>query len=93
MKNHIIEFFSDRKEFSIGCIIGTNGYIWIYSPNETQLRANKNNDPIPPVIKSVDMDRRECMAILRNVITCLHRDQLPIFKDTIQLVIDKFFEL
>jgi hypothetical protein len=33
------------------------------------------------------------MAILRNCIVCLTRDQLPIFKDTIQLVLDKFFEL
>lgn len=32
MKNHIIDFFSDRFDFKIGAIIGTNGYIWIYSP-------------------------------------------------------------
>ena len=94
MKNHIIEFFSDRKEFSIGTIIGTNGYIWIYSPSDNQLKkSNLSNDPISAVLKSVSEDRRECMAILRNCIVCLHRDQLPIFKDTIQLVLDKFFEL
>lgn len=93
MKNHILEFFQERKEFSIGCIIGTNGYIWIYSPNTNQLKVNKNNDPVQAVIKSVSMEKRECMAILRNVIACLQRDQLPIFKDTIQLVIDKYFEL
>jgi len=32
MKNHIIDFMTDREEFSIGSIIGTNGYVWIYSP-------------------------------------------------------------
>jgi exosome complex RNA-binding protein Rrp4 len=74
MKNHIIEFFTDRSEFSIGSIIGTNGYIWIYSPSENQLQVNKNKDPIPAVIKSVSEDRRECMAVLRNVIACLQRD-------------------
>jgi exosome complex RNA-binding protein Rrp4 len=28
MKNHMHEFFS---ELPIGCILGTNGYIWIHS--------------------------------------------------------------
>ena len=34
MKNHIVEFFADHEEFSVGCIVGTNGYIWIYSPTQ-----------------------------------------------------------
>jgi len=28
MKNHILEFFAEP---AIGCILGTNGYVWIYS--------------------------------------------------------------
>jgi len=30
MKNHILEFFTDQN-LPVGCIIGTNGYIWIYA--------------------------------------------------------------
>jgi len=37
MKNHIIDFFGNRHDFKIGTIIGTNGYIWIYSPTANQL--------------------------------------------------------
>ena len=36
MKNHIVDFFSDLEEFSVGAIIGTNGYVWIHSPTEAE---------------------------------------------------------
>ena len=93
MKNHIIEFFGDREEFSIGTIIGTNGYIWIYSPTENQLAKNKDQEVVLPQIKSVSKEQRECMAILRNSIVCLEKEQLPIFKNTIELVLEKYYEL
>ena len=74
MKNHIIEFFGEREEFSIGSIIGTNGYIWIYSPTENQLAKNKDQEVVAPKMKQVTKEQRECMAILRNAIVCLERE-------------------
>ena len=32
------------------------------------------------------------MAVLRNVICCLEREQLPIFKDTIELALKTYYE-
>lgn len=39
MKNHIINFYENTPD-PIGVIIGTNGYVWIYSPTQNQLNKN-----------------------------------------------------
>ena len=88
MKNHILDFFSDRQAFQIGCIIGTNGYVWIYSPTLNQL--DKKAEVKIPEIKPVCPEERESMSLLRNVILALEREQLPIFKETINLVLDEY---
>lgn len=75
----------------IGVIIGTNGYVWIYSPTQNQL--SKSQDVQVPVLKQVSAQEREKMAVLRNTMLCLQQEQLPIFKDTIQQVIDKYESL
>ena len=33
------------------------------------------------------------MSLLRNSILCLEREQLPIFKETIDLVLNQYFEV
>ena len=33
MKNHILEF-TFNADIVVGAIVGTNGYIWIYSPTK-----------------------------------------------------------
>ena len=42
MKNHILEF--QFGVVIIGAIIGTNGYIWIYSPTADQLDKSQNKE-------------------------------------------------
>ena len=71
MKNHVLEFFSEP---AIGCILGTNGYIWI--------QAQCGDDRLPQPIE------RKLMAILRNCIIALDKAKLPIYKDTIMKVLD-----
>jgi exosome complex RNA-binding protein Rrp4 len=36
MKNHILEFFGENENDNtkVGCIVGNNGYIWIYAPDK-----------------------------------------------------------
>lgn len=87
MKNHIIDFFEYKFDFKIGAIIGTNGYVWIYSPTHVE----KGQDARGAELKPVGFKERECMAILRGVILCLEREQLPIFKDTIDLALKQYF--
>lgn len=89
MRNHIMYFYEDCTP--IGVIIGTNGYVWIYSPTQNQL--SKSQDVQVPVLKQVSAQEREKMAVLRNTMLCLQQEQLPIFKDTIQQVIDKYESL
>ena len=55
MKSHIHEFF---YEPTIGCILGTNGYIWIFS------QQAENESFASP-------HERKLMAILRNSILVL----------------------
>ena len=50
MKNHIVEFFGDSQEFSIGCIVGTNGYVWIYSPTQNTKEGQV------PALKSISLE-------------------------------------
>lgn len=38
MKNHMMEFFSEP---SIGLILGTNGYIWIYAIRKQSSSENE----------------------------------------------------
>ena len=71
MKSHIHEFFSQP---AINCILGTNGYIWIYS------KAGDEGVTTP--------HERKLMAILRNSIMVLHKARIPIFRDTILKVLD-----
>ena len=71
MKNHVMEFF---YEPAIGCILGTNGYIWIHS-----LRSE--GQPITLV-------ERTRMAALRNAIIALEKSKVPIFRDTIVKALD-----
>ena len=83
MKNHILnDFFSDHESFKVGAIIGTNGYVWIFSPAEGQVDKNA-----PAVIKTVSQPQRKCMSVLRAAILSLTKEQLPIFKETVELVI------
>jgi len=91
MKNHIINFLQDHEEVSVGSIIGTNGYVWVYSPTANQL--DKKADVKVPQLKSVSKRERECMSVVRNAIVCLEREQLPIFKETIELVLAEYFKL
>jgi len=72
MKNHVMEFFSNP---SIGCILGTNGYIWIY--------ALGDDDRLLTAIERIEM------AILRNAIVALEKQKVPIFKDTITKVLEE----
>ena len=88
MKNHMIDFFGEKHDFKIGTIIGTNGYIWIYSPTASQL--DKSQIIKVPSIKAVSRQERECMSLLRNSIICLQKEQLPIFKETIDLVLNQY---
>ena len=66
MKSHLLEFFSEP---SVGCILGTNGYVWIY--------ANCYSSPKPSA------QERSLMATLRNCIVALEKAKLPIYKETI----------
>ena len=72
MKSHLHEFFNPV----ISCILGTNGYIWIY-------KATGPDDEC-----SCDPVERKLMAILRNSILVLQKSRIPIFKDTILKVLD-----
>ena len=72
MKSHVHDFFGQP---SIGCILGTNGYIWIYSKQD---EADSFASPI----------ERKLMAILRNSILVLQKARVPIFRDTILKVLD-----
>jgi exosome complex RNA-binding protein Rrp4 len=71
MKNHFMEFYSGP---SIGCILGTNGYIWI--------SASCSDDGLPSALE------RSLMATVRNAIVALEKSKIPIFKDTIVKVLD-----
>ena len=71
MKSHMLEFFSEP---SVGCILGTNGYIWIYS----QCGDDRKPHPL----------ERKLMAILRNSIVALEKAKLPVYKETILRVLD-----
>ncbi len=64
MKSHILDFSH------VGLIVGTNGYLWIYSP------ASTPNSPI-------SLDQRILMGTVRNAIAVLEKLQLPIYKETI----------
>ena len=71
MKSHVHEFF---YEPTIGCILGTNGYIWIYS------QSSENN--------MISAHERKLMALLRNSILVLQKAGIPVFRDTILKVLD-----
>jgi exosome complex RNA-binding protein Rrp4 len=72
MKNHFMEFYSGP---SIGCILGTNGYIWIY--------ALGGEDAVPSPLE------RTLMATVRNAIVALEKSKIPIFRDTIVKVLEE----
>ena len=76
MRSHMHEFFHGP---AIGCILGTNGYIWIHSLCK--------EDEVPTV------EERRLMATLRNSILALERAKVPIFKDTIEHVLNKQADL
>ena len=77
MKHHILEFFSEP---CIGCIIGTNGYIWIEAPRR---KVEKGQETAP-----VTLAERQRIAALRNAIIMLDKQSLPIYKETILKVIE-----
>jgi len=54
---------------------------------------NKTQEVKLPTVKSVTLAQRECMSIIRNAIVCLEREQLPIFKETIELVLNQYYAL
>ncbi|CDW78954.1 exosome complex exonuclease rrp4 [Stylonychia lemnae] len=81
MKSHILEFFQEDWQ-PIACIIGTNGYIWIYTPDKLTQNTQQSE------VKVISKETRVKMAVLRNSIIILEKVQLPIFKDTIQKVLD-----
>ena len=51
MKSHILEFFADQWQ-PIGCIIGTNGYIWIYIPDK------QNQDQSKTTVRNITKELR-----------------------------------
>ena len=71
MKSHMLEFFSEP---SVGCILGTNGYIWIYAQCADQRKPEPHE--------------RKLMAILRNCIVALEKAKLPIYRETILRALD-----
>ena len=71
MKSHVLEFFAEP---AIGCILGTNGYIWI--------QAQCGDTRLPQPVE------RKLMAILRNCIVALDKAKLPIYKDTIMKTLE-----
>ena len=73
MKSHIHEFFNPV----ISCILGTNGYIWIYKAGGNDQDGYTCNET-----------ERRLMAILRNSILVLQKARIPIFKDMILKVLD-----
>ena len=76
MKSHIHEFFHNPP---ISCILGTNGYIWIFS--------KRSED------SAISQHERKLMAILRNSILVLQKARIPVFKDTILKVLDMQAEI
>lgn len=78
MKHHILEFFNEP---CIGCIIGTNGYIWIEAPRRNVDKGQGETAP-------VTLAERQRIAALRNAIIILDKQNLPIYKDTILKVIE-----
>ena len=72
MKSHIHDFFFQP---SIGVILGTNGYIWIFSKQEEEDAFASPHE-------------RKLMAILRNSILVLQKARVPIYKETILKVLD-----
>lgn len=67
----------------VGLIIGINGYIWIYPWRETlNMIAGQF---------AVSSFEREALATVRNSILLLERKNLPIFKETIDLVVQSFY--
>lgn len=79
MKNHIVEFEHADKKHTTGLIIGTNGYLWVYSADVKERQ----------VAASISAEAREAMAQVRNAVLCLQNAQLPIFRDTIDCVLNK----
>ena len=77
MKHHILEFFAEP---CIGCIIGTNGYIWIEAPRR---KVEKGQETAP-----VTLAERQRIAALRNAIIILDKQNLPIYKETILKIIE-----
>ena len=59
-KIHIHDFGVEYG--GVGCILGTNGYIWVHPTN-----------PLAFEIKSVDSETREAMSSLRNAIVALEK--------------------
>lgn len=57
VKSHILEFFSE-SEHPIGCIVGTNGYIWLFSPDQRVLPIGNTELDQTPVVKSVPKEAR-----------------------------------
>jgi exosome complex RNA-binding protein Rrp4 len=66
VKSHILEFFVE-DEYSIGCIIGTNGAIWIYQEDR------KQKDQEEGVVRSVSISTRNKLALIRNAILALEK--------------------
>ena len=77
-KNHILDF---ADYGGVSCILGTNGYIWIQPSTQLGLAASSN-------VKTVSEELRLRMSALRNAIVALEKAQIPIFRDTIQSVLD-----
>jgi len=83
MKNHMIEIaVGDSKP--VGCILGANGYVWIHGGVSAAGTGGQ---------MSVSATARESMAIVRNAIVCLEGEQLPIFKETVEQVVERFHKI
>jgi exosome complex RNA-binding protein Rrp4 len=77
-KNHFVDFFGQP---AIGCIIGTNGYVWVYA------KGQQLGDFV------ASYEERVRMAGLRNAIVALEREKVPIFKETINKVLEEYVRL
>jgi len=60
----------------VSLILGTNGYVWIQP--STELVVKEHHEVAP-----VSAELRSSMALLRNAIVALEKQQIPIFKETI----------
>jgi len=74
----------------IASILGTNGYIWVYKSDGARDAFGKQQRP--QELMRVTKEERMCMAVLKNSITCLEDQGLPVFRETIERALERYYE-